>query len=146
MTGWLLVLSFAVSLGAFNAPLSPQLFREVRIMKLLNHPNIGELEVSVCVFILGVRYLYKYWCGSPSIGANAFNRSFIAKGHNMCCFCPQGLGISDLLFFSLRSEIIWGDWDREDTLFGDGVRQRRWVNEFSLMPLLHMHTVGSLMR
>lgn len=35
---------------------------------------------------------------------NVFNRSpdpsnFTAEGHNMCCFCQQGLGVSDLLFF-----------------------------------------------
>ena len=42
------VMSLDLFLDALNVPsVSPQLFREVRIMKILNHPNIGEFKLQL---------------------------------------------------------------------------------------------------
>lgn len=42
-------------------------------------------------------------------------------------FVRVPVSCSEILFLFSCSEIVWGDWDGEDTLSGDGVRQWRWV-------------------
>lgn len=39
---------------------------------------------------------------------------------------------SEILFLFSCSQIVWGDWDGEDTLSGDGVRQWRWVRRYCM--------------
>lgn len=74
-----------------------QLFREVRIMKTLNHPNIGEWQSR--------RWSYLW---------------LRVEGVQVCAFCDNN-------FFVCGSSIVWGDWDWEDSISDNGVCQRRWV-------------------
>ena len=63
-----------------------KLFREVKIMKCLDHPNIGQLNNKLNLFNL-----------------------------NEYCY----------FFNQIASQIVRGDPDREDVVFGDGVCERR---------------------
>lgn len=80
-----------------------QLFREVRIMKTLNHPNIGELHPRE----LSSVYLKVIMC----CVCVCFHADLCANTSSSVCY----------------SAVVWGDWDRKDSLPDYGVRQWRWV-------------------
>lgn len=131
-----------------------QLFREVRIMKGLNHPNIGKTFVPyyVCVHSLTCLLLSAgvcVWAKTKSVVFNGHNRgqmevwlltvemwheSNMASHHD--CFVIKHtsriLCSSSCFFFYpllFCSETVWGDWDRQDPLPGHGICQWRWVQK-----------------